>query len=81
MAKTAQPDLKNYMRKETALLIALVALAVGFFGGVFFGVYKSGPSVKSMPAGASSAPKELLDRIAELEKETSRNAFERGSLD
>jgi cytochrome c-type biogenesis protein CcmH/NrfG len=74
MAKTAQADLKNYMRKETALLIALVALAVGFFGGVFFGVYKSGPSVKSMPAGASSAPKELLDRIAELEKETSRNA-------
>jgi len=74
MAKMAQADLKNYMRKETALLIALVALAVGFFGGVFFGVYKSGPSVKSMPAGASSAPKELLDRIAELEKETSRNA-------
>ena len=74
MAKMAQADLKNYMRKETALLIALVALAAGFFGGVFFGVYKSGPSVKSMPAGASSAPKELLDRIAELEKETSRNA-------
>jgi cytochrome c-type biogenesis protein CcmH/NrfG len=73
MAKTAQADLKNYMRKETALLIALVALAVGFFGGVFFGVYKSGPSVKGMPAVAPAASKELLDRTADLEKETSRN--------
>ena len=73
MAKTAQADLKNYMRKETALLIALVALAVGFFGGVFFGVYKSGPSVKGMSAGAPAASKELLDRTADLEKETSRN--------
>jgi cytochrome c-type biogenesis protein CcmH/NrfG len=73
MAKTAQPDLKNYMRKETALLIALLALAAGFFGGVFFGVYKSGPSVKGMPAGAPAASKELLDRTADLEKETSRS--------
>jgi cytochrome c-type biogenesis protein CcmH/NrfG len=73
MAKTVQTDLKNYMRRETALLIALVALAVGFFGGVFFGVYKSGPGVKGMPAGTASAPKELTDRIAELERETTRN--------
>jgi len=73
MAKTAQPDLKNYMRKETALLIALLALAAGFFGGVFFGVYKSGPSVKGMPAGAPAASKELLDRTADLEKETLRS--------
>jgi cytochrome c-type biogenesis protein CcmH/NrfG len=73
MAKTAQPDFKNYLRKETALLIALVALAVGFFGGVFFGVSRSGPSVKGMPAGAGSAPRELTDRIAELEKETARS--------
>jgi cytochrome c-type biogenesis protein CcmH/NrfG len=70
MAKTAQPDLKQYMRKETALLIALLALAVGFFGGVFFGVYKSGPSIAGMPAGAPTAQKELQDQIATLEKET-----------
>jgi cytochrome c-type biogenesis protein CcmH/NrfG len=73
MAKTVLPDAKSFMRKETALLIALVALAVGFFGGVFFGVYKSGPSVKGMPVGPASAPKELLDRIAELENETTRS--------
>jgi cytochrome c-type biogenesis protein CcmH/NrfG len=73
MTKTAQPDLKNFMRKETALLIALVALAVGFFGGVFFGVYKSGPSEKMMPGAAPASSKELLDRIAGLEQETSQN--------
>lgn len=65
--------MKSYMRKETALLVALVALAVGFFGGVFFGVYKSGPSPKGMPAGSPSAQKELQDQIAALEKETSQN--------
>jgi cytochrome c-type biogenesis protein CcmH/NrfG len=73
MPKTTQADLKSYMRKETALLIALLALAVGFFGGVFFGVYKSGPSIPGMPAGAPSAQKELQDQIATLEKETGQN--------
>ena len=73
MAKTTQPELKQYMRKETALLIALLALAVGFFGGVFFGVYKSGPSPKGMPAGAPTAQKELQDQIAALEKETQQH--------
>jgi cytochrome c-type biogenesis protein CcmH/NrfG len=74
MAKTAAPDPKNYMRKETALLISLLALAVGFFGGVFLGVYKSGPSIQGMPAGGpSSAQRELQEQIAALEKETQQN--------
>jgi cytochrome c-type biogenesis protein CcmH/NrfG len=73
MAKTAQLDLKSYMRKETALLMALLALAAGFFGGVFFGVYRSGPGVKGMPEGASAARKDLADQIAALERETTQN--------
>jgi cytochrome c-type biogenesis protein CcmH/NrfG len=73
MAKTTQPELKQHMRKETALLIALLALAAGFFGGVFFGVYKSGPSVTGMPAGGTAAPREVQDQIAALEKETQQN--------
>ena len=56
MAKPVQADLSHYMRKETALLIALLTLAVGFFGGVFFGVTKSGPSVAGTPAGMPSRP-------------------------
>jgi cytochrome c-type biogenesis protein CcmH/NrfG len=75
MAKTATPDLKNYMRRESALLMALLALAAGFFGGVFLGVYKSGPSIQGMPAGVPpSAQRELQERIAVLEKQTQQNA-------
>ena len=72
----AAPDPKATMRKETALLIALGALALGFFGGVFFGVYKSGPTVKGgMGAGAPpvAAGRDLQDQIAGLEAETRRN--------
>lgn len=72
----AAPDPKATMRKETALLIALGALALGFFGGVFFGVYKSGPTVKGgMGVGAPpvAAARELQDQIAGLEAETRRN--------
>ena len=74
--KPAAPDPKATMRKETALLIALGALALGFFGGVFFGVYKSGPTVKGgMGAGAPpvAAARDLQDQIAGLEAETRRN--------
>jgi cytochrome c-type biogenesis protein CcmH/NrfG len=74
--KQPSADLKAYMRKETALLIALGALALGFFGGVFFGVYKSGPTVKGgMGAGAptAAAPRDLQDQITGLEAETRRN--------
>jgi tetratricopeptide (TPR) repeat protein len=70
MAKTEQPNLKAYMRKETALLIALLALAVGFFGGVFFGVYKSGPSGAGMTAGGPAMKREFSGEIAALEKQT-----------
>jgi cytochrome c-type biogenesis protein CcmH/NrfG len=72
----AAPGPKATIRKETALLIALGALALGFFGGVFFGVYKSGPTVKGgMGAGAPpvAAARDLQDQIAGLEAETRRN--------
>lgn len=70
MAKAEQPDLKAYVRKETALLIALLALAVGFFGGAFFGVYKSGPSVARMPGANPAAQRDFSGEIAALEKQT-----------
>lgn len=73
MPKSTQPDLKAYVRKESALLIALLALAIGFFGGVFFGVFKSGPSPQGTPGGAPAAKKELREQIASLESETRQN--------
>jgi cytochrome c-type biogenesis protein CcmH/NrfG len=73
MAKPTQPDLTQYLRKETALLIGLLALAVGFFGGVFFGVYKSGPSSTAMPGAGAPAPQDFSGQIAALETETRQN--------
>lgn len=70
MAKAEQPNLKAYVRKETALLIALLALAVGFFGGVFFGVYKSGPSVAGGAGGGPAMKRDFSAEIAALEKQT-----------
>jgi tetratricopeptide (TPR) repeat protein len=71
MPPAEQLNLKNYMRKETSLLIALVALAVGFFGGVFFGVTKSGPPVANVPgAGGAVMQRDLANEIAALEQKT-----------
>ncbi len=62
------------VRQETLLLTALVALAVGFFGGVLFGVSRSGDEdrVPRPPAAVPSAPA-AAERIRELEAETARN--------
>jgi cytochrome c-type biogenesis protein CcmH/NrfG len=75
-APPAAPQLKFYVRRETALLIALGALALGFFGGVFFGVYKSGPTVKGGMGGGmppAATQRDLQDQIAGLEAETRQN--------
>ena len=73
MAKPSQPELSQFMRKETALLISLLALAVGFFGGVFFGVYKSGPSTQMQPGAGAPPPRDFSAQIAGLENETRQN--------
>ncbi|MDH3345317.1 MAG: tetratricopeptide repeat protein, partial [Desulfobacteraceae bacterium] len=68
----------KYVKKETLLIVASVALLVGFLGGVVFGVYKSSKgdpvkeSVMPQPAGKDqdvSAEKGV--QIFELEKKTS----------
>lgn len=73
MAKPTPPEMTRLMRKETALLIALLALAVGFFGGVFFGIYKSGPSTQVKPGAVAPAQRDFSEQIAALEKETRQN--------
>ncbi len=75
-APPAAPQPKAYVRRETALLIALGALALGFFGGVFFAVYKAGPAVKGGMGGGmppAATQRDLQDQIAGLEAETRQN--------
>ncbi len=65
----AEPKL---VRRETLLLTALLALAVGFFGGVFFGVWRSGDEGGGRPAGGAGSAPALAERIRELEAQTAQ---------
>lgn len=64
------------VRQETLFLFTLLALAVGFFGGVLFGVWRSGDDGghrhPPAPAAVASGPA-MAERIRELEAETARN--------
>jgi len=83
MAKQSKNVDNQYVRKETLYLVSLLALAVGFFGGVMFAVYKSdstpAPGTSMGPAPQAQAPQPQaadpgrLSMIAELEKETQAN--------
>jgi cytochrome c-type biogenesis protein CcmH/NrfG len=67
----------GYVSKETMLIVAFVALLVGFFSGVVFVSLKSGPTPQTPLQGASNPPLEAKgaapERITPLEEEVSRN--------
>lgn len=78
MAKKTKNDSSQYVRKETFWLVALLALAVGFFGGVMFAVLKSdnagraGVPQAQAPQAPAAAPART-DLITSLEDETAKN--------
>jgi cytochrome c-type biogenesis protein CcmH/NrfG len=71
----------GYVKKETALLIAVVAVVAGFLGGAVFSVYYTGPSQSiqsSAPPPPSSGSAQGLTSqqagsILALEKEVASN--------
>ncbi len=82
MAKQLKNAGGQYVRKETFWMVALLALAVGFFGGVMFGVFKTDtvempgrpvppPSTATDAGNASDSDRASM--IAALEKETRSN--------
>ena len=83
MAKQSKNVESQYVRKETFWLVALLALAVGFFAGVMFAIFKSenvavpGQPQAQMPQAQSPQPQAVdpgrLSMIAALEKETQAN--------
>jgi cytochrome c-type biogenesis protein CcmH/NrfG len=76
MAKPSKKADAQHVRKETFWLVTLLALAVGFFGGVMFGVFKT--DTTKMPGRPAPSPSKATDAgnasmIAALEKETRSN--------
>jgi cytochrome c-type biogenesis protein CcmH/NrfG len=86
MAKKTQARFNGYVKQETVLIVALIALIVGFVGGVTYSSFKFGteaPMQTSIPpqqtledreASAKQADTiESRKKIESLEKETSQN--------
>jgi len=83
MAKKSKNTDTQYVRKETFWLVALLALAVGFFAGVTFAIFKSdnaavpGQPQAQMPQAQAPQPQAVdpgrLSMIAALEKEAQEN--------
>ncbi len=72
MAKQQKAGQGQYVRKETFLMVSLLCLAVGFFGGVVFTVFKSDSTapVASAPVQTGTPAPVDSDRIAALERQT-----------
>ena len=72
MAKQSKTTQGQYVRKETFLMVSLLCLAVGFFGGVVFTVIKSDSKapVPSAPAQMGTPAPAGSNRIAALESQT-----------
>ena len=83
MAKKSKTVEGQYVRKETFWMATLLALAVGFFSGVMFAVFKSDnaaiPGQRQMQAPQTQAPQAQapdpgqMSMIASLENETRAN--------
>jgi cytochrome c-type biogenesis protein CcmH/NrfG len=72
MAEQQKTTKGQYVRKETLLMVSLLALVVGFFGGVVFTVFKSDSNapVPSAPAQMGTPATAGSDRISTLKRQT-----------
>lgn len=67
----------KYIKLNTALLLAFIALVIGFLGGNVYSVYKGGPAVSqaaaNRPAGGGTASEARMSQILALENEVKAN--------
>ena len=64
---------EGYVKKETMMVVAFVALLVGFLGGVFYGIHKSVPALNTPVSNQAQVSKEDVSTTRELERETAEN--------
>jgi len=72
MAKQKSPE-GNFVKKETMLVVALIALVVGFLGGVFYSALQSGPTGSVQ---TSSAPPQQQQQQQGMSNEQARTILD-----
>ncbi len=70
MVKQKSPQ-GNYVKKEIMLIVALIALVVGFLGGIFYSALQSGPTRGVQTA--SAPPQSTQQQQPGLSNEQARN--------
>ena len=73
MAKQKSPE-GNFVKKETMLIVALIALVVGFLGGIFYSAFQSGPTGSVQTSSAPPRPpQQQQQQQPNLSNEQARN--------
>lgn len=75
MAEASDPG-SDYVKKSTMFGVALICLAIGFFVGVIFSIYRSGPDIPRQASAPPVQPDPIAGRSQELDaliRETSQN--------
>jgi cytochrome c-type biogenesis protein CcmH/NrfG len=73
MAKQKNTD-GNFVKKEMMLIVALIALVVGFLGGIFYSAFQSGPTGRVQTASAPAGPPQQQQQSqANLSNEQAKN--------
>lgn len=79
MKAKSDKDTTGYVKKETMLLISLLTLAIGFFIGVMFGIYRGGsaappsPAMPPRPAQTEQIDPEARSMVAALEQQAAED--------
>jgi len=63
----------NFVKKETMLIVALIALVIGFLGGVFYSAFQAGPPGRVQTASAPAGPPQQQQAQPALSNEQAKN--------
>ena len=72
MAKQKSPE-GNYVKKEIMLIVALIALVIGFLGGIFYSAFQSGPTGNVQTASGPARPPQQQQSQPNLSNEQARS--------